>query len=250
MKKTACYLIFFAYMSPLLAQDSAEAREEGWPELNVYYNFNDKCRLFLMYSATKIRTSDFTDGAAGIYFDYFAYNSLRQKFTHNVLDSSKGYYLWLRGGYYYSTTPKNSIDPIKEHTIATEANSRFHIPKNFLLTVKNRFDWRTVNGVFKVRYRPRITIEKEMQTQYLQFIPYLYGEYFENFKESNLDRFRLCIGLEIKVALYVNFESYYLRQFEHGEDVRGVNAVGFAIKFYLSEEAMKYLFRKKKKNPA
>jgi hypothetical protein len=137
---------------------------------------------------------------------------------------------------------------VKENTFAIESNSRFHLPMDILLTARNRLDWRTVNSDFKVRYRPKVTIEKEMQTQFLFFVPYLYGEYFVNFNESSSDRFRLCIGIEIKVALYVNFESYYLRQFQNGETVDAVNAVGVALKFYLSKPALQHVFRKKKKD--
>ena len=199
-----------------------------------------------MYSATKIRTSDYTDGAVALYIDYFSNSSLRKKFFPQLRDSARGYYLWLRGGYYYSSTPPKSANPVKEHTIATESNSRFHLPKNILLTARNRFDWRTVNRDFKVRYRPRITIEKEMQTQFLFFTPYFYGEYFANFNESSSDRLRLCLGIEIKVAMFVNFESYYMHQFQNGETVDAVNAVGVALKFYLSKPAIQYIFRKKK----
>lgn len=199
-----------------------------------------------MYSATKIKTSDYTDGATGIYVDYFGGKSLREKFTPQLRDSSKGFYLWLRAGYYYSTTPRNSPSPVKEHSIATESNSRFYLPLHTLLTVKNRFDWRTVNSDFKVRYRPRITVEKDMQTQYLYFTPYFYGEYFVNFNDNNSNRLRLCVGLEIKVALYVNFESYFLYQFPNGTTVDKVSAVGIALKFYLSKMALKNIFQKKK----
>ena len=199
-----------------------------------------------MYSATKIRTSDFTDGATGVYIDYFSNSSLRNKYNPRLTDSSKGYYLWLRGGYYFSTTPRNSKNPIKEHTIATESNSRFYLPRNLLLTIKNRLDWRTVNSDFKLRYRPRFTLEKDMQTQYLYFTPYFYGEYFVNFNEVSSNRLRLCIGFELKVALYVNFESYYLYQFQNGSTVDEVNAVGLALKFYLNRQALKDILPKKK----
>ena len=159
----------------LAAQDTTGAREEGWPELNVYYSFNEKWRLFGMYSATKIRTSDYTDGAAAIYLDYFAYSALRNKFSPQPRDSTRGYYLWLRAGYYYSSTPPKSVNPVKEHTIATESNSRFHLPGNILLTARNRFDWRTVNRDFKVHYRLKLTIEREMQTQFLFLLPICMG---------------------------------------------------------------------------
>ena len=128
-----------------------------------------------MYSATKIRTSDYTDGAAAIYLDYFAYSALRNKFSPQPRDSTRGYYLWLRAGYYYSSTPPKSANPVKEHTIATESNSRFHLQGNILLTARNRFDWRTVNRDLKVRYRPKLTIEREMQTQFLFLLPICMG---------------------------------------------------------------------------
>ena len=69
-----------------------------------------------------------------------------------------------------------------------------------------------------------------------------------NFNEPSSDRFRLCIGIEIKVALYVNFESYYMRQFQNGETVDAVNAVGVALKFYLSKQAIQHVFGGKKKD--
>ena len=40
----------------------------------------------------------------------------------------RGYYLWLRAGYLYSSTPPESEDPFKENTFVTEANVRFHLP--------------------------------------------------------------------------------------------------------------------------
>ena len=245
MKKVIYTVTILLYYLQLSAQDTTATREEGWPELNVYYNFNDKWRIFAMYSLTKIRTSDYTDGATGLYLDYFANKSLRRKFNLMSTDSSRGYNLWLRIGYYFSTTPKNASNPVKEHTVATESNSRFHLPMFTLLTFRNRFDWRTVNREFKVRYRPRVTIEKDMQTRYLYFTPYLYGEYFANVNESNSNRFRFCIGMEVKVALYINFETYYLHQYKNGVSVDAVNAIGLALKFYLHKQAINYIFKKK-----
>lgn len=248
--KESIYIVFIVlYSFRLWAQDSSGAREEGWPELNVFYNIDDHWRLFGMYSATKIRTSDYTDGATGIYVDYFSKKSLRQRLDPNFPDSARGSYLWFRLGYYYSTTPNKSANPVKEHSVATEINSRFWLPKNTLLTLRHRFDFRTVNHDFKVRYRPRITIEKDMRTRYLYFTPYIFGEYFLNFNESPSNRFRYCVGLEIKVALYINLETYYLHQFENGDTVDPVNAIGLALKFYLSKQAINHVFNSKNEEP-
>jgi len=39
-----------------------------------------------------------------------------------------------------------------------------------------------------------------------------------------------------------------MRQFQNGETVDAVNAVGVTLKFYLSKQAIKYVFGKKKKD--
>jgi hypothetical protein len=54
------------------------------------------------------------------------------------------------------------------------------------------------------------------------------------------------MGLEIKVAMYVNFESYFLYQFPNGTTVDRVSAVGIALKFYLSKMALKKYISKEK----
>jgi hypothetical protein len=160
-------------------------------------------------------------------------------------DTTNGYYLWLRGGYYYSVTPPGSKDPVTENTIVTEANSSFHLPYDILLTNKNRFDWRIVNGDFQPRYRTRLTFEKDMHTDYLYFTPYFYGEYFANLNISHANRFRLCAGAELKVASHLNFESYYLHQFRNNDNVAAVNAIGSMLKFYFDHVQVKKIFSKK-----
>ena len=199
------------------AQDSTGARQEGWPELNVYYKINQKLRLFGMYSVTKLRTSDFTDGGLGLYVDYFAFGSLRNKFYRQSFDSTRGYYLWLRFGYYYSSTPADSKQPLKEHTFPLDANSRYHLPHDILLTHKNRVDLRIVNGDFQPRYRTRVTLEREVQTGYIFFIPYIYGEYFANLYSGSANRFRVCFGYELKITKHIISETYFLHQFRNGE---------------------------------
>ena len=230
----------------LLAQDSSGARQEGWPEVNLFYKIDDKLRLHATYSTTRLRNSDYTDGGAGFYLDFFAFGGLRKKFNIPIRDTARGYYLWLRGGYYYSVTPPGSKDPVTENTIVTEANSRFHLPYDILLTNKNRFDWRIINGDFNPRYRARFTFDKDMRTQYLYFNTYFYGEYFANLNLGNSNRFRLCIGEELKVASHINFESYFLYQFKNGNNVDELNAIGMVLKFYLDHQELKQKFSKKK----
>jgi hypothetical protein len=134
----------------------------------------------------------------------------------------------------YAASPPSQEDDFREHTIVTEANHRFYLPDKWLLTNKNRLDWRVRDGQFTARYRPRLTIERDFNTGYATFTSYFYSEYFINFGQSNLNRLRLCVGNEFWLFHFLSFEIYYLHQFANQPDVGETNAVGLACKFYFS----------------
>ena len=153
--------------------------------------------------------------------------------------------MWLRAGYMYSTTPPESKDPFKLHTIVTESNVRFHLPYHILLTNKNRFDWRIIDGNFEPRYRPRLTFEKDMHTEYLYFTPSIYGEYYVYFNGEGLNRFRISAGIQSKVTSHMEFETYYVHQFDNGKNVNALDAMGLVLKFYFKHKENKKKFSKK-----
>jgi hypothetical protein len=245
--KLIFFIIIVLCSQQLVAQDSSGTKQEVWPEVNLFYKFNSKFRIYANYSATKLKNSSYTDGGFGIYLDYFTAARAREKLGFNTRDSTAGYYLWLRAGYLHSSTPPESEDPIKENTFVTEASVRFHLPYEILLTNKNRIDWRSVNGNFQARYRPRLTFEKDMRTEYLYFTPNIYGEYYCYFNGAGLNRFRISAGIQTKVTKHLEFETYYVHQFANGKNVNALNAMGFTLKFYFKHEEVKKKFSKKKK---
>jgi len=241
------YLLLFVPASlPLLAQDST-VKQEVWPEVNLFYKLNNKFRLYGQYSATKLKNSSYTDGGWAAYLDYFGLPILKKRLSRSARDSTNGYYLWLRFGYMYSTTPPDAKDPFKLHTIVTEANFRFYLPYDILVTNKNRFDWRLKNGDFEPRFRPRITFEKEMHTAYMYFTPNIYGEYYYYFGEKGFNRFRLSAGIQTKFTKHIEFETYYVHEFDNGQRVNGLDAMGLRLKFYYKHKEVMEKFSKKKK---
>ena len=229
----------------LVAQDSSSTRQEVWPELNVFYQVNNRFRVYALYSATKLKNSSYTDGGIGIYVDYFAFPTpIIKKLGHDLRDSTSGYYVWFRVGYLYSAAPPESADPFKENTFVTEANLRFHLPQRILLTNKNRFDWRSIDGNFEPRYRPRLTFERNMHTKYLSYTPTIYGEYYFYLGRGGFNRFRISAGIQVKVTEHAEIETYYVQQFDNGKNVRGLKAMGFALKFYFRHKEVKKILSK------
>jgi hypothetical protein len=226
-------VIFVAAPCEVKSQDtltSQSTRQEVWPELHVYYRFNEKFRLYSSVSATRLKSSSYTDGGFSVNLDYFALPVWRHRKTES--DSTRGNLLWLRSGFLYSTTPADDEDPVKEYTIVTEANVRLYLPFKFLLTPKNRVDWRFINGDFKPRYRAKLQLERDVSTGYLSFNIYAYAEYFLNINSDAHNRTRFAFGSELKVSKHANFEVYFVHQFDNGLGVPTVDAIGLTLKLF------------------
>jgi len=235
VKKLIFVLLF---PTPLIGIAQLVTRtEEFWPEAKIYYKFNDKFRLYGHLSATRENTS-YSEGAIGLFLDYFTYPFAKFIRQHHNEELSKRY-LWFRFGYQYSMSPPEIDNPFKESMLVTEMNGRYDLPWDILMTVKNRFDWRFKDDGFSVRYRPRIDFEKDLHTEFLFFTPYLHVEYFVNFGNSSIDKFRTQLGLEFKVSRTVIFENYWNHQFANSPYVSDVDAYGITVKLYFVKHGRK-----------
>jgi hypothetical protein len=215
----------------------ATRSQEVWPAVDAYYRFSPRFRLYGTLGGTK-KESSYSDGAVGIFADYFTFPFVKVLRPDHV-DSLPGEFLWLRCGYQYSTTPPSAEDPFKEGMIVTEANARYHLPLQMLLTWKNRFDWRSKNGDFEARYRPKITVERDLHTDFLFFTVTGLVEYFANFTNGSVNRFKTQLGFELKVTQRINYEAYWNHQFEHQPEIQSVDAFGMTLKIYLQKKQEK-----------
>jgi len=218
----------------LPAQDSTSTQKQIWPELDVYYRINEKFRLYSLISGTRAN-SEYTDGTAGIYLDYFALPWLKGRNKTELSDSGRGYIWWFRAGYSYSDAPPGDKKKVV-NTFETETNNSFRLPEDIILQTRNRLDWRWVNGEFQPIYRPRAKFIRNLKTEYLTFNAYLWGEYFFYLNDNTQNRFRLCFGTQIKVLRYLSFETYYLHQFQNKQYVEPLNAIGLQFNVYFKSK--------------
>ena len=231
--RTALLKIFFAgffllnHVS-LLAQETVQ--KEIWPEIEAYYRFSERFRLYSDISSTR-SNSEFTDGTAGIYLDFFTrpWLSGRRNDTE-MTDSSAGYYWWFRVGYSYSDAPPYEKQKVV-NIFETETNNAFHLPADFVLQTRNRLDWRWVNNDFEPVYRPRVKFIRNLRTDFLTFNLYAQSEYFFYLNDNTDDRLRISIGTVIKVLKWMDFETYFLHQFQNKQYVAPIkclrNSTGF-----------------------
>jgi hypothetical protein len=233
MKSPLLKLVYLTFLmlciNRISAQDSVQ--KQIWPELDIYYRFSERFRLYSQITSTKAN-SQFTDGTAGIYLDFFTKPWLNERRNETELgDSSQGYYWWFRFGYSYSAAPPS--DKKKDiNTLETETNNSFHLPGKLVLQTRNRLDWRWVNGDFQPVYRPRLKFLRNFKTEYLTFNAYLWSEYYFYLNDNTQDRLRLALGSEVKVLRSLDFEVYFMYQFKNKQTVEPLYAVGLIMDLY------------------
>jgi hypothetical protein len=123
------------------------------------------------------------------------------------------------------------------------------LPLDIALTLRNRLDWRWVNSNFQPIYRPRIKFIRDFKTEYLTFDTYVWAEYFFYLNDNTQNRFRLTAGSDIKVSKNIDFEVYYLYQFQNKPSVEPLNAIGLQLNFFFKSKRYKRTIQEVDKSP-
>jgi hypothetical protein len=210
-----------------------EIRNEFWPEVDVYINIKPKVRLYLIGTISKA----VEDG------ELFNAQSFEAQVGAHV-DYIPNHHLILRTGYRYGTAVGNNNDDFREHRVITEQTLRKLLPGDFLLSDRNREDFRFINGDFSFRYRNRVTIERELPVLKSRTItPYISGEIFYDTRFDQWNRNRVAVGVQhtlIRGPLQklllpkrqVVLDLYFMRQNDSRSQAPHVNAIGASLAFY------------------
>ena len=138
----------------------------------------------------------------------------------------------VRVGYLISR-PRNNSGTSTEHIATGEATGRAHLRGGWLLSDRNRVDFRWVNGNPKQRYRNRLKMERTFDISRFQLTPYAHAELFYDVNPRGWSRLRYAIGGEWNITKRIVIEGYYLRQNTWASVPQFVNATGLAVQFYL-----------------
>jgi hypothetical protein len=205
---------------------------EFWPEFDAYIKLNEKSRIFLMYTATKMENlRTYTDGQTGAYIDFYAVPALRPHLIKYV-DASHSKMLFLRAGYSLSRPKGDAVSPI-ENMVSVEATGRAHLPAGFLLSDRSRIDFRWVAGNFSDRYRNRIKLERAFNAGRFQLTPFTHAEFYYDFRQRDWTRWRWAAGADWAITRHIVLEGYFLRQDTWRSIPKLVNATGLTIQFFI-----------------
>ncbi len=155
-----------------------------------------------------------------------------KRITAFDLDDAKQRPLVLEAGYRYITAPNEPTD----NRFLTSVT--FHLPlkTGSLLTDRNRADLDWKDGIFKWRYRNKLTLERTFAIHSYHLIPYVA---FEPFYESQYDKWSTTTeyaGCLLPVGKHVQFNPYYEHENDTGSKKgnKQENYVGVAVYFFFS----------------
>ena len=214
---------------PCLALD---VFDQLWPELNLFVKTSEQSRLFFLGAGTRVRQGGYTDGQLGAHLDMY-FGPMFKHRAEKQPDAARSRLLSVRVGYLFGKTPKDSPEPFVEHAPIIEVSPRYYLSKSLLLTDRNRYDFRFVDGVYTPRYRNRFKLERTFQTGKRSLTPYAHVEGFYDRRFDGFHRFRYTAGAEFQINRRFVLEGYYLRQQDTQADPRGLNVAGFVLQIYL-----------------
>lgn len=236
MARTSIVSLFLYLMligsQPARAQEPS-TRQEFWPEVDIYINVKPKVRIYLLGTISKsvedgeLFNAQSYEAQVGVHVDYIPNK-----------------HLILRTGYRYGTAVGNNDDGFREHRILTEQTLRKLLPGDFLVSDRNREDFRFISGDFSFRYRNRVTIEREVPVFKGRTItPYVSGEIFYDTRYHVWNRNRVAVGVQhslrrgplLKMVLpkrQIILDLYLMRQNDSRSNAPHVNALGASLAFH------------------
>jgi hypothetical protein len=222
-------LVTLTLLAPCAASaEEDSARDEFWPELDVYHKLSDHSRLFLLASLANGREQELAEGLVGGHVDLYLKPLFRPRDTP---DAASRRYLMIRLGYRYAWDLEDRGE-YKEHRVVIEATGRLPPLGPFLAVNRNRLDLRAVNGERSWRYRNRTRIESEFPLGSRSATPYVMVELYYDSRYDDWNRQRYFAGVEWPVWRKAILDTYYCRQNDSRASLAHVNGYGLALNLF------------------
>lgn len=222
------YLALAGSSSPAAAQDtSAQLR----PEFGIYVQEGESVRLeFVGLASGDLNTHDWQ----GL-FTYYVETALRPVLRRHLRESPDVYrdrYLSMRGGFRYQTNLTGGQHTSDKIGIL-ELTSRYQLPQKFVVSDRNRGDFRSVSGqAFSTRYRNQLRVERDIERESFACTPYVYDEVFYDTRYGRWTMNRYAAGVQFPMLHRMVLDGYYMRQNSNSSNPPHINTFGLKLDLF------------------
>ena len=226
----AALVIAFAIAS---AFSQSQHVSEFDPTVWIGYDVNNRVRLDLVMG----REESDDIGSAKWKVTVGASFRFRSAFPTllEMIDSDKHHVLVI-GTYYQYSRGTDATGTTVEHRAIFDVTGRYAI-KNFLVTDRNRIEFRSVNGDFRFRYRNLAILERPFRVRGYRIAPFVTAEAFWDKDLGKWNQFRFSGGSNFALYRRSSVDVYFERAHCVSCSYTNTNVAG--LRFYI-------FFRRKK----
>lgn len=182
------------------AQTSTDPTDDVqfWPDLTVRLNLNEKSSIDLFGTAR-----------LGQNLSHFAAEQLG---VATAFRPSQ--YLTLTANYRAAWGQPTPQKRNFENRIFFDVTPRLPLKHGFLLSDRNRYEFREINGVRSTRYRNRYQLEKEFTWKEKSFSPYLAGENYYDSRFHEWGRKQVWTGVRVPLKAHLTCDFMYMHNWD------------------------------------
>jgi hypothetical protein len=204
------------------------ADPQVWPAVNVNVELRDKTRLQLTQGLEAGDT--YRKWTTAAMLSYRMKRLLIPSRREN--DEENLHVLVIAGGYEYLHASQNGKTK-NENRIALSGTGHFTPGGGFLLTDRNRIEFRWVDGVYDFRYRNKVVIDHHLKVGEFSFTPYASGELFHDRNHHSWNENHYAFGSQFPYKKLLMVDTYYLHKNCTTCDPTSVNVVGLTLNLFL-----------------
>ena len=119
-----------------------------------------------------------------------------------------------------------------ENRLILDGIFNFRPSARFLVTDRNRAEFRWINGVYSTTYRNKLTVERDFLLSGFRFSPYVAVEAFYNGAQNSWNQEWYYAGIQWPYKRLLMLDTYYLRQHCTTCNPTNWNAAGVTLNFY------------------
>jgi hypothetical protein len=150
------------------------------------------------------------------------------------IDEENEHYLVFGAGYEYLHTIQNGSLKV-ENRIITQVTPHYLPGAGFLITDRNRAEFRWVNGVYDFRYRNKLVLERAFEIHGFRLKPYASGELYYDRNHHSWNQSQYGFGVQFPYRGRLMLDTFLLHQNCTSCSQNPVNMLGVYLTVYFRQ---------------
>ena len=223
--------LFLAVPAGVARAQTPAAENEFWPKVTAAFELRPRTRLLVYGERENGEDFPFEQWKAGALLNY-RMKRIVHRFDPSI-DEEDEHQLVVGAGYEYLHTTQNGKTK-RENRIVFQGTGRHRPGAGFLLTDRNRLEFRWVNGAYNFRYRNKLTVNRAFRVDKFRFTPYASGELFWDRNHHSWNENQYSFGVQLPYKHRLMLDTFYLHQNCTTCSQQHVNVLGITLNFYFN----------------